>query len=165
MTFFNSVECLRKLWRKHQIYLSLTVLNALRQVWRVGNYGCEQSLMRIFVTVTWLSKGLSTFVTTLEISFPSLWSYCQLFKQAPLSPNSALKDTPEMRVSTITPQTIDLLQRAVDWQDVAPPRSAPFASMQVGRLFSLNVCDLLVQPSSHDSSVGLLWYLSLSDNL
>lgn len=51
--------------------------------------------------------------------------------QAPPEASAALPDIPELRVSTITPQSASLLQRATDWQDVAPPRSVAFSDMQV----------------------------------
>ncbi|KAK9816974.1 hypothetical protein WJX72_007658 [[Myrmecia] bisecta] len=38
---------------------------------------------------------------------------------------------PELRVSTVTPATIDVLRRIGAWEDLQPPRSAAFATMQV----------------------------------
>lgn len=51
--------------------------------------------------------------------------------QEPPSIHSKLPEFPELRVSTITPASINLLQKTVDWQDIAPPKSAAFSKMQV----------------------------------
>jgi hypothetical protein len=56
---------------------------------------------------------------------------CSACVQVPPSVSSALEEFPGLRVSTITPSSIAFLQRCVDWQDVAPPRSAAFSTMQV----------------------------------
>lgn len=51
--------------------------------------------------------------------------------QDPPSIHSKLAEFPELRVSTITPASVRLLQNVVDWQDIAPPKSAAFSDMQV----------------------------------
>ncbi len=39
---------------------------------------------------------------------------------------------PDMRVSTITPASMDVLKHADAWEAVAPPHSVAFNNMQVG---------------------------------
>lgn len=51
--------------------------------------------------------------------------------QAPPSENAPQAEFPELRVSTITPGSVEFLKRTVAWQDVAPPKSAAFKTMQV----------------------------------
>ena len=51
--------------------------------------------------------------------------------QAPPQESAALDAVPGIRVSTISPSSVKLLQEICDWQDIAPPRSAPFSAMQV----------------------------------
>ena len=53
--------------------------------------------------------------------------------QDPPSIHANLAEFPELRVSTITPASVRLLKASVDWQDVAPPKSAAFTTMQVPR--------------------------------
>ena len=42
-----------------------------------------------------------------------------------------LPGVPDLRVSTLTPASLELLARCGAWQHLAGPRSAPFADMQV----------------------------------
>ena len=51
--------------------------------------------------------------------------------QAPPQESAALDAVPGIRVSTISPSSVELLKEICDWQDIAPPRSAPFSAMQV----------------------------------
>ncbi len=52
--------------------------------------------------------------------------------RAPLPEVSApLGEAPELRVSTLTPASVRLFSEAGAWDDMAPPRSAPFQHMQV----------------------------------
>lgn len=44
-----------------------------------------------------------------------------------------LPAVPELRVSTLTPATIDLMHKVNAWRDVHPPNSEAFHSMQVLR--------------------------------
>ena len=52
--------------------------------------------------------------------------------QGPVDVSAALSEFPELRVSTVTPASVKLLQGMGAWEDVAPPRSAAFARMQAG---------------------------------
>ena len=52
--------------------------------------------------------------------------------RAPLPEVSTpLGEAPELRVSTLTPASVRLFSEAGAWDDMAPPRSAPFQHMQV----------------------------------
>lgn len=42
-----------------------------------------------------------------------------------------LEKVPEMRVSTLTPSSIKLIQRCGAWEQLAPPNSATVEQMQV----------------------------------
>ena len=45
--------------------------------------------------------------------------------------SAPLGEAPELRVSTLTPASVRLFSEAGAWDDMAPPRSAPFQHMQV----------------------------------
>jgi len=55
-----------------------------------------------------------------------------LLDRAPLPEVSTpLGEAPELRVSTLTPASVRLFRESGAWDDMAPPRSAPFQHMQV----------------------------------
>ena len=60
-----------------------------------------------------------------------MWLISAPFVQEPPSTSGRLAEYPELRVSTITPASVRLLKKTVDWQDVAPPKAAAFQKMQV----------------------------------
>ena len=51
--------------------------------------------------------------------------------QGPLPEAKARTGPPELRVSTITPASVRLLQQAEVWSSIQPPHSAAFGNMQV----------------------------------
>ncbi|EIE24634.1 flavin-dependent monooxygenase [Coccomyxa subellipsoidea C-169] len=52
-------------------------------------------------------------------------------REGPTEVTSALQEVPDLRVSTITPASVQLFQDVGAWDDIAPPRSAAFQQMQV----------------------------------
>lgn len=72
--------------------------------------------------------------------------------RAPLPEASApLGVTPELRVSTLTPASVRLFCEAGAWDDMAPPRSAPFQHMQVHMIAGLQ------QPLYTCSKSAICW--------
>ena len=68
---------------------------------------------------------------------------------------------PANRVSTLTPASIQFLTDIGAWQDIAPPRSAPFSRMQVwdslGRSFVQYDAANLAEPSmGHVAENGVI---------
>lgn len=81
-----------------------------------------------------------TFITIMLRSHMAQCDYCGSLPvsyeplkllQEPPSIHASLAEFPELRVSTITPASARLLKASVDWQDIAPPKSAAFTTMQV----------------------------------
>ena len=73
--------------------------------------------------------------------------------RAPMPEVSApLGQAPELRVSTLTPASVRLFSEAGAWDDMAPPRSAPFQHMQVrnhaGLHLLLHACSNLGEMTS-----------------
>ncbi len=54
-----------------------------------------------------------------------------LDREGPTEVTSPFSSVPDLRVSTVTPASVQLLQSVGAWDDVAPPRSAAFQHMQV----------------------------------
>ncbi len=70
-----------------------------------------------------------------------------LDREGPTEVTSPLSNVPDLRVSTVTPASVQLLQSVGAWEDIAPPRSAAFQHMQETRLTSpemnltMMICD------------------------
>ena len=62
-----------------------------------------------------------------------------LDRGAPPDINAPLPSVPELRVSTITPASIQLFRDVGAWEDIEP-RSAPFAHMQVKHFVAPAFC-------------------------
>lgn len=66
-------------------------------------------------------------------------------REGPTEVTSPLPEVPDLRVSTVTPASVQLFQDIGAWEDVAPPRSAAFQHMQVtvacsGSLHAIIMC-------------------------
>lgn len=55
-----------------------------------------------------------------------------------------LEKVPEMRVSTLTPSSVKLVQRCDAWEELAPPNSATVEQMQVLESLLWCVCFLVL---------------------
>jgi ubiquinone biosynthesis monooxygenase Coq6 len=63
-----------------------------------------------------------------------------LDRQAPPEVTTSLTEVPELRVSTVTPASVQLFKDIGAWEHIAPPRSAAFKKMQVcGVILSLQI--------------------------
>lgn len=81
--------------------------------------------------------------------------------QEPAAISPPLLDAPANRVSTLTPASIQFLTDVGAWQEIAPPRSAPFSRMQVwdnvgGGFIQYNTAHLSEATMGHVAENGVI---------
>ncbi len=75
-------------------------------------------------------------------------------REGPTEVTSALQEVPDLRVSTITPASVQLFQDVGAWDDIAPPRSAAFQHMQVALAFYHTCHTFILSGRSSKSSLS-----------